>query len=77
MLEMARLGHAARNAFDSRGFRLFGPRFSADYLRFALRSARRWGATTPGVLHLMGYRIRYFNQANALFLLHEVFVNAV
>lgn len=77
MIEVARLGHAARNAFASQGFRLFGPGFSVDYLRFALRAARRWGATTPGVLDVMGYRIRYFNQANALFLLHEVFVNAV
>lgn len=71
--------HAARvlrNAFLSPGARLFGPRFSADYLRFALESARRWGDTGPGTLRLLGARVDYFNRTNALFLVHELFANA-
>ena len=71
-----RLGRALRNAFLSRGFLLFGPRFSRDYLRFAAHAARRWGHSGPGVAELLGYRVAYPNQSYALFLLHEIFVNA-
>ena len=67
---------ALRNAFFSPGFRLFGLRFSRDYLRFAWRAARRWGSTEPGRLSFLGYRLDYFNQSHALFLVHEIFVNA-
>jgi FkbM family methyltransferase len=66
---------AIRNAFRSEGFRLFGMRFARDYLRFAWRAARRWGATDAGTLNMLGFRIDYFNQSQALFLVHEVFVN--
>ena len=38
------------NAFFSPGFRLFGLRFSRDYLRFAWRAARHWGSTESGSL---------------------------
>ena len=67
---------ALRNAFFSPGFRLFGLRFSRDYLRFAWRAARRWGSTEPGSLSVLGYRLDYFNQSHTLFLVHEIFVNA-
>ena len=67
---------AFRNAFLSPGFRLFGLRFSRDYLRFAWRAARRWGTIEPGSLSFLGYRLDYFNQSHALFLVHEIFVNA-
>lgn len=67
---------AFRNAFLSPGFRLFGLRFSRDYLRFAWRAARRWGSIEPGSLSFLGYRLDYFNQSHALFLVHEIFVNA-
>jgi FkbM family methyltransferase len=73
------LSHGARavhNAFLSPGRRLFGPAFSRDYLRFAWRAARDWGARGPGTLALLGHRLDYFNQSDALFLLHEIFVNA-
>ena len=66
---------ALRNAFFSPGFRLFGLRFSRDYLRFAWRAARRWGSTESGRLTFLGYRLDYFNQSHALFLVHEIFVN--
>jgi FkbM family methyltransferase len=66
---------AIRNAFWSEGFRLFGMRFARDYLRFAWRGARGWGATGAGTLDMVGFRIDYFNQSQALFLVHEVFVN--
>ena len=67
---------AFRNAFFSPGFRLFGLRFSRDYLRFAWRAARHWGSTESGRLSFLGYRLDYFNQSHALFLVHEIFVNA-
>jgi FkbM family methyltransferase len=73
------MGHAVRalrNAFFSPGRRLFGLRFSRDYLLFAWRAARNWGYGGPGVLELLGYRLEYFNQSDALFLVHEIFVNA-
>jgi FkbM family methyltransferase len=66
---------AIRNAFWSEGFRLFGMRFARDYLRFAWRGARGWGATGAGTLDMVGFSIDYFNQSQALFLVHEVFVN--
>lgn len=69
------LFRAARNAFVSEGFRLFGLTFARDYLWFALRAVRRWGATDAGTLEMLGFRIDYFNQSHALFLVHEVFVN--
>lgn len=68
--------HALRNAFASPGFRRFGLPFARDYLRFALRCARTWGSARPGTLALLGARIEYPNQSNALFLLHEIFVQA-
>ena len=71
-----RAARTVRNAFFSPGRRLFGLRFSRDYLRFALTAARRWGYAGPGTLHLLGFRLEYLNQANAVFLLHEIFVNA-
>jgi FkbM family methyltransferase len=52
-------------------------RFARDYLRFAWRAARSWGATDPGRLDMLGFRIDYFNQSQALFLVHEVFVNGL
>ena len=72
----ARAGRAVRNAFASDGFRLFGWPFARDYLRFAGRAARRWGATDAGRLHLLGFDLEYPNQSHALFLLHEIFVDA-
>jgi FkbM family methyltransferase len=73
---LMRAARALRNAFLSPGRRLFGLRFSRDYLRFAVTTARRWGYAGPGTLHLLGFRLEYLNQANAVFLLHEIFVNA-
>ena len=67
--------HALRNAFRSPGCKLFGLRFSRDYLRFAWHAARRWGSTEPGTLAMLGARIDYFNQNSASFLLHEIYVN--
>jgi len=66
---------AIRNAFFSDGARLFGWRFTFDYLRIALRVARTWGQTTPGEMQLLGFRIPYPNQSHAFALLHEVFVH--
>jgi FkbM family methyltransferase len=66
----------ASQRIRSPGFRLFGLRFSRDYLRFAWRAARHWGSTESGSLSLLGYRLDYFNQSHALFLVHEIFVNA-
>jgi FkbM family methyltransferase len=74
-----KLRHAVnvlRNAFRSPGFRLFGLPFARDYLRFALRCARTWGSTRPGTLTLLGRRVEYPNQSHALFLVHEIFVEA-
>ena len=65
-----------RNAFFSPGYSFFGPAFARDYLRLAWRVSRNWGHTGPGSLDLLGYRIDYFNQSHALFLVHEIFVNA-
>src|SRR5262245_45483539 len=70
-----RTARVLRNAFLSRGRRLFGPAFALDYLRFAWR-ARRMDSTGPGSLDVAGFRIDYLNQSHALFLLHEIFVNA-
>jgi FkbM family methyltransferase len=64
-----------RNAFLSRGRQLFGLGFAFDYLRFAWR-ARRMNSIGPGSLDLAGFRIDFLNQSHALFLLHEIFVNA-
>src|SRR3954468_23264314 len=66
---------ALRNAFFSSGRRLFGLSFSLDYLRFAWRS-RRMDNVGPGSLTVAGMRVGYDNQSHALFLLHEIFVNA-
>ena len=71
----ARAIHALRNAFLSPGRRLFGLRFSRDYLRFAWRAARHWGDTAAGAIDFLGYRLEYSNQSHALFLVHEIFVN--
>jgi hypothetical protein len=68
-----RIIRAFRHAFLSSGFRLFGPRFSRDYLRFVWHAGRHWGDTSAGVLKMLGYRIEYFNQSHALFLVHEIF----
>jgi FkbM family methyltransferase len=65
-----------RNAFFSPGFRLFGVRFSKDYLQFAWHVAKSFGATTPGSLSLLGFDVRYPNQSYTMFLVSEVFVNA-
>jgi len=71
-----RADRAFRNAFLSPGRRLFGLRFSRDYLRFAWRAARNWGHTGPGAIGFLGYRLEYSNQSAAFFLVHEIFVNA-
>lgn len=68
--------NAFRNAFRSPGYGLFGVRFARDYLRVALRGARSWGHPGPGTLNFLGARIEYPNQSHALFLVHEVFVQA-
>lgn len=47
-----------------------------DYLRFTARCVRAWGHTGPGVMKVLSARIEYPNQSHALFLLHEVFVQA-
>lgn len=67
---------AMRNAFASPGYSLFGLKFSRDYLRLAWRVSRSWGDTGPGSMNLLGYRVEYFNRSHALFLVHEIFVNA-
>jgi FkbM family methyltransferase len=72
---MRHVVRALRNAFFSAGRRLFGLRFSRDYLRFAWRAARNWGYGGPGALEFLGHRLEYFNQSDALFLIHEIFVN--
>ena len=68
---------ALRNAFLSPGRRLFGLSFSRDYLRFAWRAARNWGYGGPGAVEFLGHRVEYFNQSDTLFLIHEIFVNAI
>lgn len=75
-LNSARIGRTLRNAFRSEGARLFGWPFIRDYLAIAWKSSRRWGAIGPGSLEIAGCRIEYFNRSDALFLLHEIFVNA-
>jgi FkbM family methyltransferase len=75
-LTFARFRRAARNAFRSRGTRLFGWTFVRDYLRIAWITSQRWGATEPGTLSIAGCRIDYFNRSDAVFLVHEIFVNA-
>ena len=67
---------ALRNALFSPGARLFGPRLSLDYLRFAAECARRWGSAEPGTLRLLGARVDYPSRTHALFLVHEIFVGA-
>ena len=52
-----RVIRALRHAFFSRGFRLFGLRFSRDYLRFVWHAGRHWGDTGAGVLKMLGYRV--------------------
>ena len=54
---------------------MFGLRFSRDYLRFVWHAGRHWGDTGAGVLKMLGYRVEYFNQSHALFLVHEIFVD--
>ena len=68
--------HALRNAFFSPGVRLFGLRFSCDYLRFVWRAWRQGASIGPGSLVVAGFDVDYWNQSHALFLLHEIFVNA-
>ena len=75
-MPLRRLTRVFRNAFRSPGYRLFGLRMARDYLRFALRCARSWGSTRPGTVDLLGARMEYPNQSYALFLLHEIFVEA-
>jgi FkbM family methyltransferase len=74
-LNLARLRRTFRNAFQSEGARLFGWRFVRDYLAIAWESSRHWGATGAGALDVAGCRVEYFNRSDALFLLHEIFVN--
>ena len=74
-LNLARLRRTFRNAFRSEGARLFGWRFVRDYLALAWESSRHWGATGPGALDIAGCRVEYFKRSDALFLLHEIFVN--
>src|SRR5262245_15761179 len=74
-LNLSRIGRTFRNAFRSEGTRLFGWPFARDYLALAWDSSRRWGATGPGALEIAGCHIEYFNRSDALFLLHEIFVN--
>jgi FkbM family methyltransferase len=76
VVSAVRTGRALRHAFGSEGFRLFGLPFARDYLRFAAGAAARWGSTDAGTLALLGTRIDYFNRSHALFLLHEIFVDA-
>jgi len=70
-----RLARAVRNACWSPGARLFGVRFSWDYLRLAWRAQRRWGDEAPGTFNLLGWRVAYPRGTHALFLVHELFVN--
>jgi FkbM family methyltransferase len=74
-LNLRRVQRTFRNAFRSEGARLFGWPFIRDYLALAWDSSRRWGAAGPGTLEIAGCRIGYFNRSDALFLLHEIFVN--
>ncbi|HEU4989381.1 MAG TPA: FkbM family methyltransferase [Gemmatimonadaceae bacterium] len=73
---LRRAGRLFRNAFRSPGVRQFGFRFAWDYLRMAWRAGRRWGSAAPGTLRFFGCRIAYPNQSHAVFLAHELFVNA-
>jgi hypothetical protein len=72
----ARIIRVLRNAFFSKGFELFGFPFARDYLRLAWRASRRWGYQGPGRLKILGFRVEYLNQSHAVFLFHEIFVNA-
>jgi len=74
-LNLSRIRRTFRNAFRSEGTRLFGWPFVRDYLALAWDSSRRWGATGPGAFEIAGCQIEYFNRSDALFLLHEIFVN--
>jgi len=73
---MSRLRRAVWNGFQSPGRQLFGPRFALDYTRVAASAALRWGDTGPGTLDFLGYRIVHANRSHAVYLLHEIFVNA-
>lgn len=76
MSSLQRGTRVLRNAFFSRGRNLFGLSFSVDYLRAASRAARRMGDVGPGALDICGFHVSYPNHSHALFLLHEIFVNA-
>jgi len=71
-----RILRTIRNCCFSPGVRLFGPRFTVEYLRIAARTARHWGASGPGELTIAGRRVAYLNETDAVFLVHEIFVNA-
>jgi FkbM family methyltransferase len=73
---MHRAGRVLHNAFRSPGRRLFGSRFTRDYIRLAVGTAGDWGDTRPGTIDWLGGRLEYLNRSHAVFLLHEIFVNA-
>lgn len=75
--DLARIRRTFRNAFQSEGARLFGWRFVRDYLALAWETSRHWGATGPGAFDIAGWRVEYFERSDALFLLHEIFVNGI
>jgi FkbM family methyltransferase len=75
-LNLARAGRTFRNTFQSKGRKLFGWKFVRDYLGIALTTSQRWGSTEPGTLQIAGCRVEFFNRSEAIFLVHEVFVNA-
>ncbi len=74
-MNVARAARAFRNAFLSAGARTFGAGFSRDYLRLAWRARRHWGDDAAGTLDLLGWRVAYPSGTQALFLVHELFVN--
>ena len=76
MTSLQRGSRVLRNAFFSRGRELFGLSFAVDYLRAASRAARRMGDVGGGAFDICGFHIPYPNHSHALFLLHEIFVNA-
>ncbi len=73
---MSRAARVLHNAFRSPGHRLFGAPFTRDYLRLTLATARAWGDTSPGTIDWLGGRLAHLNRSYAVFLLHEIFVNA-
>lgn len=72
-----RAAHAVRNALFSPGFKMFGPPFAAEYLRYAVFAARHWESRGAGEVKFMGFRISYLDHKVLLGGVNDVFMNGI